>query len=307
MSRPQPTPRVGWHGDEPGGWKRRFPRRARHPTTIRALRGDQPVTTRASVPRTAAVLSAAAFTSAAGAAATFALAARSANAAVKTRQPSSLVAEGAGGASAANNAVTPHVGTDAASFSGEDALLPLDADEHRRRAEAWLGKWENAFLLESASSDRVTLARSASERHRRGCVSGSRACARPCTSSRSRGDRKRGGDASHRKARRRMRAAPLRGRAQSSRHAFVRSALGAYALRHVDTKQDLADGSTSARRSSTVSATRAPPFTLLSTFTTTRDRVGPRSAFAVPSSPPSRPVVTPSTETMASLTRTPAS
>ena len=158
MSRLQPTPRVGWHGDEPGGWKRRFPRRARHPTTIRALRGDQPVTTRASVPRTAAVLSAAAFTSAAGAAATFALAARSANAAVKTRQPSSLVAEGAGGASAANNAVTPHVVTDAASFSGEDALLPLDADEHRRRAEAWLGKWENAFLLESASSDRVTLA-----------------------------------------------------------------------------------------------------------------------------------------------------
>ena len=149
---------VGWHGNERVGWNRRFPRRARHPATTRALRGDHSVTARASVPRTTAVLSAAAATSVAGAAATFALA-RSVNAAVKTHQPSSLVPEGAGGAARAENAVAPYATTDAASVPGEDALPPVDADAHRRRAEAWRRKWENAYAyqIESASSDRATL------------------------------------------------------------------------------------------------------------------------------------------------------
>lgn len=156
MTRPLPTPRVGWHGNERGGCDRRLSRRTRHPATTRAIRGDHSVTARASVPR----LSAAAATSVAGAAATFALA-RSVNAAVKTRQPSSLLPEGTGGAASAGETVSgSYAATDAASVPGEDALPPVDADAHRRNAEAWRRKWENAYraLDETSSASRATLA-----------------------------------------------------------------------------------------------------------------------------------------------------
>ena len=154
MTRPLPTPRVGWHGNERGGCDRRLSRRTRHPATTRALRGDHSVTARASVPR----LSAAAATSVAGAAATFALA-RSVNAAVKTRQPSSLLPEGTGGAGSAGEAVSgSYAATDAASVPGEDALPPVDADAHRRNAEAWRRKWENAYALDDRGASRATLA-----------------------------------------------------------------------------------------------------------------------------------------------------
>jgi len=155
MTRPLPTPRVGWHGNERGGCDRRLSRRTRHPATTRAIRGDHSVTARASVPR----LSAAAATSVAGAAATFALA-RSVNAAVKTRQPSSLLPEGTGGAASAGEAVSgSYAATDAASVPGEDALPPVDADAHRRNAEAWRRKWENAYhALDERGASRATLA-----------------------------------------------------------------------------------------------------------------------------------------------------
>jgi thiopurine S-methyltransferase len=103
-------------------------------------------------------LSAAAATSVAGAAATFALA-RSVNAAVKTRQPSSLLPEGTGGAGSAGEAVSgSYAATDAASVPGEDALPPVDADAHRRNAEAWRRKWENAYALDDRGASRATLA-----------------------------------------------------------------------------------------------------------------------------------------------------
>ena len=103
-------------------------------------------------------MSAAAATSVAGAAATFALA-RSVNAAVKTRQPSSLLPEGTGGAASAGEAVSgSYAATDAASVPGEDALPPVDADAHRRNAEAWRRKWENAYALDDRGASRATLA-----------------------------------------------------------------------------------------------------------------------------------------------------
>lgn len=157
MTRPFPTPRVGWQGN---GWDRRLSRRARHPATTRALRGEHSVTARASVPRTTAVLSAAAVTSVAGAAATFALA-RSVNAAVKTHQPSSSLSEGTAGAttgSATGRLEASYVYEAAAHVpDGEDALPPVDAEAHEWRNEKWRGKWENAYASSDGASNAVTL------------------------------------------------------------------------------------------------------------------------------------------------------
>ena len=158
MTRPFPTPRVGWQGN---GWDRRLSWRARHPATIRALRGEHSVTARASVPRTTAVLSAAAVTSVAGAAATFALA-RSVNAAVKTHQPSSSLPEGTAGSttgSATGSLEASYVYEAAARVPDEqDALPPVDAEAHAWRNEKWRGKWENAYASsDSSASNAVTL------------------------------------------------------------------------------------------------------------------------------------------------------
>lgn len=160
MTRPFPTPRVGWQGN---GWDRRLSRRARHPATTRALRGEHSVTARASVPRTTAVLSAAAVTSVAGAAATFALA-RSVNAAVKTHQPSSSLPEGTNGGATTGSATgqleASYVYEAAARVpdTSEDALPPVDAEAHAWHNEKWRGKWENAYASsDSSASNAVTL------------------------------------------------------------------------------------------------------------------------------------------------------
>ena len=159
MTRPFPTPRVGWQGN---GWDRRLSWRARHPATIRALRGEHSVTARASVPRTTAVLSAAAVTSVAGAAATIALA-RSVNAALKTHQPSSSLPEGTNGGATTGSATgeleASYVYEAAFCVPDEQhALPPVDAEAHARRNEKWKGKWENAYASsDSSASNAVTL------------------------------------------------------------------------------------------------------------------------------------------------------
>jgi hypothetical protein len=127
------------------------------------LRGEHSVTARASVPRTTAVLSAAAVTSVAGAAATFALA-RSVNAAVKTHQPSSSLPEGTNGGATTGSATgeleASYVYEAAARVpdTSEDALPPVDAEAHAWRNEKWRGKWENAYASsDSSASNAVTL------------------------------------------------------------------------------------------------------------------------------------------------------
>ena len=145
MSRP-PTPRVGWHGNERGGCDRRLSRARDIPRRLGRYAVITP-SPRAPVPR----LSAAAATSVAGAAAAFALA-RSVNAALKTRQPSSLLPEGTGGAGSAGEAVS-------GSYAAHRVHAPpVDADAHRRNAEAWRRKWENAYALDDRGAGRATLA-----------------------------------------------------------------------------------------------------------------------------------------------------